>query len=119
MIILLKWLISAIIILISAYIVSGIEISSLWIALVLVVVWGLLNISLKPILIFLTLPINILTLGLFIFVINALIILFTATFIKGLYVDGFVSALLFTLILTLIQSLFEMIMKSLKNKKSR
>ncbi len=118
MIILLKWIISAVIILLTAYLVPGVEISSLWIALVLVVVWGLLNITMKPILIFLTLPINILSLGLFIFVINAIIIIFTATFIKGFYVESFFSALLFTIILTIIQSFFEMIMKSI-HKKSR
>lgn len=118
MIILLKWIISAVIILITAYLVPGIEVTSLWIALVLVVVWGLLNITMKPILIFLTLPINILTLGLFIFVINAIIIIFTATFIKGLYVENFLSALLFAIVLSLMQSLFEIILKEV-NKKSR
>ncbi len=114
MIILFKWFVSASIILLTAYIVPGIIVSNLWIALILVIILGLLNITLRPFLVFLTLPINILSLGLFIFVINALIVLLASTFIKGFYVDSFISALFFSLILTIFQSIFELILKRLK-----
>lgn len=118
MLILLKWLISALAILLAAYFIPGITVGGLWIALILVVVLGLLNITIRPILILLTLPINILSFGLFAFVINALIIWFTATFIQDFFVEGFLSALLFSLVLSLIQAVFDMILNKVF-KKSR
>lgn len=116
MIILLKWIVSALAILLTAFLVPGITVGSLWIALVLVVVLGLLNITIRPILIFMTLPINILTFGLFAFVINALIVMFTSTFIQDFHVAGFLSALLFSLVLALIQALFELIIAKITKK---
>ncbi len=95
---LLKWLVTALAILISAYIIPGIAISGVWAALWLAVFLGIVNVILKPILILITLPINILTLGLFIFVINALLILFSSFVIKGFEVDGFWQAMLFSII---------------------
>ncbi len=114
--IILKWFLSAFAILLAAYLIPGISVANLWIALVLVLVLALFNISLRPILIFLTLPINILTFGLFSFVINALIILFCSTFIKDFYVEGFLSALAFSLFLSLIQSIFEMLLNKIYKK---
>lgn len=109
--ILLKWLIAAIAILLTAYIIPGITISGFWAALWLAVFLGAINIILKPILIVLTLPINILTLGLFTFVINALLILLASSVIKGFYVDGFWVAMLFSIVLSIVSyvlnSLFE------------
>ncbi len=99
---LLKWLILAISILISALIIPGVSISGVWAALWLAIFFGLVNITIKPLLVILTLPINILTLGLFILVINALMILLAASIIKGFYVDGFWWALLFSIVLSLV-----------------
>ncbi len=116
MLLLFKWLISALAILLAAYLIPGITVGGLWIALILVVVLGFLNLTVRPILVFLTLPINILTLGLFAFVINALIVLFTATFIKDFYVDSFLSALIFSLFLAIIYSFFDIILKKVFKK---
>jgi putative membrane protein len=107
--ILLKWFVSALAILIAAYLLPGVVVAGLWSALVLAAVLGLFNISIKPLLIIITLPINIFTLGLFTFVINALLILLASTIVKGFMVGGFMNALLFSLILTIIQWLFELL----------
>jgi len=111
MTIILKWLSSALAVLIVAYILPGVEVAGLWTALILAALLGLFNVSIKPILIVLTLPINILTLGLFTFVINALIILLASSMVKGFIVGGFFNALLFGLLLAVIQELFELLQK--------
>lgn len=111
MIILIKWLVSAISIMLAGYLVAGVKVASIWSALVLVLVLGLLNAVIKPILVILTLPINILTLGLFTLVINALIILLASSIVKGFEVGGFFNALLFSLILTIIQAIFEIFLQ--------
>lgn len=97
----LKWLITALAILISAYAIPGVAISGVWAALWLAVFLGVVNIVIKPILILITLPINILTLGLFTFVINALLILLSSTVIKGFTVSGFWQAMLFSIVLSI------------------
>ena len=86
-------------------VLSGIHIDTFWTALLLAVVLAILNALLKPILIILTLPITILTLGLFLFVINAGIVLLTARFVDGFRVDGFGWALLFSLLLSILTSI--------------
>lgn len=107
--ILLKWLLSALAIIIAAYILPGVAVAGLWSALVLALVLGLLNALIKPLLIILTLPVNILTLGLFTFVINALMVLLAASIVKGFVIGGFFNALLFSLVLTLLQELLELV----------
>lgn len=72
-------------------------------AIILAIVLGLLNAILKPILVILTLPITILTLGLFLLIINAIIILIAGEFLSGFSVDGFWTALLFSLLLSFLQ----------------
>jgi putative membrane protein len=100
--ILANWLLSAIAILVTAYIVRGVRVDSFTTALVVAVVLGIVNAILKPILVLLTLPITILTLGLFMFVINALLILLVTQVVPGFKVDGFWTALIFSLILSLV-----------------
>ena len=95
----------AVSILISAYVISGVAISGVWAALWLAVFLGVINIILKPILIILTLPINILTLGLFTFVINASLILLASSVIKGFEVSGFWVAVLFSIVLSIVSYL--------------
>jgi len=92
----------AVSILISAYIIPSVSISGLWAALWLAVFLGIINVILRPVLIILTLPINILTLGLFTFVINALLILLASTVIKGFDVSGFLAAMLFSIVLSIV-----------------
>ena len=102
MILILKWLALALSIMFVGWIVPGITISSFATALIASIVIALVNLFIKPILVFLTLPINILTLGLFILVINALLFMFVAYIIPGVEVDGFWSAFLGALLLSII-----------------
>ncbi len=102
---LVKWLITTVSIIVVAYLLPGVTIKDFVTALVVALVLGLLNIFLKPLLLLLTLPINLLTLGLFTFVINAVIILLVSAFVKGFRVDGFLWALLFSILLSLVSSI--------------
>ena len=88
----LVWLINALALLTVAYVLPGIEIESIWTAMVAAVVLGLVNAVIRPILILLTLPATLLTLGLFIFVINGLLFWFVGSHLQGFAVSGFWSA---------------------------
>ncbi len=90
----LKWLIVALSVLGTAYIVPGIDVDNFYIALIVALVWGIVSFFIKPILQILALPITILTLGLFSLVINGLLFWFVASFIEGFHVDGFFAAVL-------------------------
>ncbi len=81
-------------VLLSAYLIEGFHVDGFYTAAIVAIVLGLLNITLRPILLLLTLPLNLITLGLFSFVINAGLILLISTFVKGFTVDGFIPALL-------------------------
>ena len=111
MFILVKWLLTTAAIIITAWLIPGISVAGLWTALWLALFLGLLNVTLKPILVILTLPINIVTLGLFIFVINAVIVLLASTIIKGFEVEGFLAALLFSIVLSVIGYLLNQLIK--------
>lgn len=101
----LQWFISTIAILIAAYVVPGTSVTILG-AIVLAIILGLLNLLIRPIIFILTLPISILTLGLFSLVINALLVWFAASIVPGFAVSGFWAAFFFALVLTLIHWLF-------------
>jgi putative membrane protein len=88
-----------------SYILNGIHIDTFWTAIILAIVLALLNAIVKPILILLTLPITIVTVGLFLFVINALIILIADELLSGFETDSFWWALLFGLLLSFLTSL--------------
>ena len=88
-----------------SYILSGVSIDSFWYAIVLALVLALLNAIVKPLLILLTVPITIVTLGLFLFVINAMIILLADAILDGFAVRNFWWALLFGLLLSVITSM--------------
>ncbi len=88
-----------------SYILSGVHIRNFWSAIVVAIVLAVLNAIVKPILILLTLPITLFTFGLFLFVINAIIVLIAGEFVKGFVVDGFWWALLFSLLLSILTSL--------------
>ncbi len=87
-----KLLITILALLLVSNYVPGITVSSFYIALIIAVVLGIVNLILKPVLIILTLPITLLTLGLFTLVIDALLFWFVSTFIDGFIVEGFVAA---------------------------
>jgi len=102
MFLVIKWLIMVLAIAVSSYLVPGVAIAGFWSALWLALFLGIINVLVKPILILVTLPINILTLGLFTFVINALMILLAASVIKGFSVSGFWVAMLFSIVLSIV-----------------
>jgi putative membrane protein len=103
-----KLLIVALAVYVTAYILPGIHLSSdFWTVLVVAFVISLLNVTIKPILVIITIPITVLTLGLFLLVINALIIMLTGSFVDGFEVDNFLWALLFSLIVSIIVSVFD------------
>lgn len=102
---LIRWLILTFAIMTAAYIFDGIHVKGFGSALFAALVLGILNAFFRPILFILTLPITVLTLGLFTFVINALLLMMTSGIIGGLVVEGFGSALLGSLIISLVSLL--------------
>jgi putative membrane protein len=98
----LRWIINALALLALPYVVSGIELKSFYIALIVAVVLGLLNAVVRPLLILLTLPVTLLTLGLFILVINALLFWFVGSFVEGFHVSGFWAAFFGAILYSLI-----------------
>lgn len=101
---LLHWFLSALAIVIAAYILPGVTLSGFFPALVAAVIIGLINTFIKPVLILLTLPINILTLGLFTLVINALLVQLASAIVPGFFVSNFLWALLFSIVLFFINA---------------
>lgn len=102
--ILLKILITALAVIILAYILPGVQISGFFAAIIVAAVIALLNMFVRPLLIFFTLPATLLTLGLFLFVINAIIILLADKLVSGFAVSGFWTALLFSILLSFLRS---------------
>ena len=102
MVLILKWLLMAASVMVSAYLIPGVTINSFFSALFVALFLGIVNILIRPVLILITLPINILTLGLFTFVINAILILLTSSVIKGFEVGGFWTAMLFSILLSIV-----------------
>jgi putative membrane protein len=96
------WIINALALLALPYIFTSIQVDSFYTALVTALVLGLVNALIRPIVILLTLPINILTLGLFTFVINGLLFWFVASFVKGFAVAGFWPAVFGAIVYSLI-----------------
>src|SRR3989344_2352239 len=100
--ILINWVISALAVFTASYIFPGIQVENFQAALIAALVIGIFNAILKPILVFLTLPITLITLGLFTFVIQAFLIMLAARLVPGFSVDGFFWALVLSLVLTII-----------------
>lgn len=95
---LLKWLLSAAALLFVAYVYGGVQVQSFSSALIAALVIGLFNAVLRPVLVILTLPVTVVTVGLFLFVINALMFWAAAGVLDGFHVNGFMAALLGSLI---------------------
>jgi putative membrane protein len=95
-------LLSAIAVVITAYILPGVHVNTFLTAIVVAVILGIANAIIKPILLILTLPVNILTLGLFTFVVNGLIVLLVSVLVRGFVVDGLLWAILFSIILSIV-----------------
>ena len=103
----LHWIVSAIAIGVAAYLIPGTSVTIEG-ALIAAIVLGILNLLIRPIIFVLTLPLTILTLGLFSLVINALLVWLASGIVPGFFVAGFWSALLFALVLTLINWVFHL-----------
>ena len=101
-----RFLLSGLAVFLAGYVLPGVHVDGFWYALLVAIVLSVVNVLVKPILVILTIPITILTLGLFLLVINALIIMLVDALVPGFSVDGFWWALAFSLILSLINSLF-------------
>lgn len=99
-----KILLTALAVLAISYLLPGVQVDDYVTAIWVAVIVGLLFSILKPILVVLTLPVTILTLGLFLFVINAALVLMAGNLIDGFYVSGFWTAMLFSILLTLFES---------------
>lgn len=96
-----RLLLNALFLLLASVVINGVEVNSLYAAIITAVVLGLINALIRPVLLVLTLPINILTLGLFTLVINGLLVMFVASFVKGFMVAGFWSAVSLSIFLWL------------------
>jgi putative membrane protein len=97
--------VTALALLLVANFVPGISVSSFYVACIVALILGLLNIFVKPILIILTLPVTLLTLGLFIFVINAGLFMFAASFVEGFTVTGFFPALVGSILTSVVSTI--------------
>ncbi|MEO9870491.1 phage holin family protein [Ekhidna sp.] len=100
-----KILLSSIAVIIASYLLPGVYVEDFITAIIIAVLISLLNVTIKPLLIILTIPITVLTLGLFLLVINGLIILLAGSIVPGFVVDSFWWALIFSLVLSLVNSL--------------
>lgn len=105
--IIVRILINAFAVAMAAYILPGISLANFWVAIMVVLVLGALNIFVKPIILLFTLPINLLTLGFFTLVINAFIIMMASFLIPGFWVAGFISALMFSIVLAIFNMVLE------------
>ncbi len=107
-----RWIINAGALLLVAYLYPGVQVGSFTAALIAALVLGLVNAVVRPILVILTLPVTLLTLGLFLFVINALLFWFVAEVVQGFTVTGFVAALVGSLLFSVITTITSWILFS-------
>jgi putative membrane protein len=110
--IIIKWLIYSVAVYFTCWLLPGINVASFWTAVVVAAVLALVNIFIKPILVLLTLPVTIITLGLFLFVINAFLLILTSWFVGGFEIANFWWALLGSLI---ISAIYDFAIDRLKN----
>jgi putative membrane protein len=109
------WILFSIAIYATAYLLPGIHVADFVTALMAAIILGFINMVIRPILLILTLPINVLTLGIFTFVINALMVLLAGQLIPGFTVENFWWALLFSLVVSVINSILQSLIH--QNKK--
>ena len=104
-----KLLLTGLAVVLASYFLPGVHVDGFGTALIVAIVLAILNAIVRPILVLLSLPITILTLGLFLLVINALIILGADALISGFEVDGFLWALIFSLVLSVITFIIDLV----------
>lgn len=108
-----RLVLSALAFLAVSHLVPGISVASFWTALVLAILWGLVSVTIKPIVLILTLPINILTLGIFTFILNGFFLWLLGGIVKGFEVHGFWVAVLGALVLSIINMLIGWVVERL------
>ena len=101
MLLLLRWVINAVLLLLAAALIPGFGVTGFYAALIAALVLGLINAILRPLLFILTLPVTIMTLGLFALVLNGLMVWFMSTVVKGITLEGFVPAVLVAVVMWL------------------
>lgn len=106
---LIKLILMGLAVMISAYVIPGVTVDSFFTALVAAVILAIVNFIIKPIVSFLTLPINILTLGLFTFIINAGMVMLVSSMVPGFFVSGWFSALFFSVVLSIVRGFLDMV----------
>ena len=106
---LVKLLITGAAAMIAAYILPGVDIDGFLTALILALVLALLNAVVRPVLVFFTIPVTLLTLGLFLLIINAIIILLADWLVAGFNTSGFFAALLFSIVLAIVEAILDFI----------
>jgi putative membrane protein len=111
-----RFLLSGLAVVLTAYLLPGVRVTDYWAALIVAVLISIVSVFVKPILILFTIPITVLTLGLFLLVINALMILLVDYFVVDFYVEGFWWALAFSLIMSVFNSLFSDLTKEKKKR---
>ncbi|MFL6573682.1 MAG: phage holin family protein [Burkholderiales bacterium] len=116
---LLAWLINAFALVAVAYLMPGISVASFTTALIAALVLGLINAVVRPVLVLLTLPVTIITLGLFIFVLNGLLFWFVGSFIQGFVVDGFWSGVFGAIVFSLISWLLSALLLHSREPRAR
>jgi putative membrane protein len=102
--ILLRVILNTIAVFVAAALIPGVHLTSIFVAVLAAITLGILNAFVRPALVLLTLPVTVVTLGLFVFVINALLVMFAAYIVPGFTVDGFWWALLFVFVLSIVSS---------------
>jgi putative membrane protein len=112
---LISLLLNTLALIITAYIVPGFQVANFQSALLAAIVLGVINTFIKPVLVFLTLPLTIVTLGLFIFVVNAIVLFLTSFFVNGLTINGWLPAILGAVVLSVVSTILSMLAG---NKKS-
>jgi putative membrane protein len=113
-----KTLVTTLAVLFASYLLKGVSVDSAYTALMVAIVLGLLNNFIKPLLIILTIPITIFTLGLFLFVINILIVKWASDLVTGFYVSGWWAALWFSIVVSFTTSFIESLIGSDQQKQS-
>lgn len=111
-----RWFLNALALMLVAYLYSGVRVEGILQALIAALVLGLVNAVIRPLLILLTLPVTLLTLGLFIFIINAFLFWFVAEVVKGFTVNGFMAAFIGSLMYSVITILTSWIAAPSKKK---
>ncbi len=112
---LISLLLNALALILTAYIVPGFEVANFQSALLAAIVLAIINTFIKPVLLFLTLPLTVITLGLFIFVVNAIVLFMTTYFVSGLTINGWLPAILGAIVLSVVSTILSSLAKGDKN----